>query len=136
MPAPLEIHSLNHVARETKDLAASKAFYKNILGFREVSRPNFSFPGAWLYNYGIMVHLVENRNLDFASGEVNTRAAHVAFHVDDIAAAESSLQEHGIDYKKSHVPDRNITQLFFHDPSGYMVEIGCYPVTPPYVDAE
>jgi catechol 2,3-dioxygenase-like lactoylglutathione lyase family enzyme len=133
MSAPVEIKSLNHVAREAKDLEKSRAFYRDVLGFREVSRPNFSFPGAWLFNYGMMIHLVENQELPTGSEQVNTRDAHVAFHVDDIDGAEARLKAHGISYKKSVVPDRNIQQLFFHDPSGYMVEVGCYPPTPPYV---
>jgi catechol 2,3-dioxygenase-like lactoylglutathione lyase family enzyme len=129
MPAPLEIKSLNHVAREAINLEESKRFYREILGFQDVVRPPFDFPGAWLYNYGMMIHLVENPMFS-PDDDINTRGAHVAFHVDDIDAAEANLRQRGVTYKKSSVPGRNITQLFFQDPSGYLVEIGCYPATP------
>ncbi len=45
-PAPLPIDSLNHIARVTGDLDASTAFYRDVLGFRSIQRPDFGFPGA------------------------------------------------------------------------------------------
>ena len=44
MTSPLPIRSLNHVGRLTKHLEESKAFYRNVLGFQEIVRPNFDFP--------------------------------------------------------------------------------------------
>ena len=42
--AALPIRSLNHVGRLTKHLDESRAFYRDVLGFREIVRPNFDFP--------------------------------------------------------------------------------------------
>lgn len=127
MPAPLPIRSVNHLARCTQKLEENRAFYRDVLGFREIPRPNFNFPGAWLYNYGLQIHLIVDPAAGHQHDEISTRAEHLALHVDDIEAVERLLGEHGIPYKKNHVADRNVTQLFFHDPDGRHIEIGCYP---------
>ena len=127
MPQPLAIESVNHVARLTRHLEESRAFYRDVLGFRELARPNFKFPGAWLYNYGLQIHLIVDDAAPLEKGEISTRADHLALHVSDIAAAERALIEHGIPYKSNYVADRDVTQLFFHDPDGHHIELGCYP---------
>lgn len=135
MPAPLPIQSVNHIARLTRRLEESKAFYRDVLGFRELERPNFNFPGAWLYNYGLQIHLIVDDKAPDPDGEISTRDAHVALHVDDLAVAEALLNEHGIPYRTNFVPDRNVTQIFFRDPDGYHIEIATYPPTPPLLGA-
>ena len=42
------ITGLLHVAVKTMDLDASVAFYTKVIGLRDVHRPDFGFPGAWL----------------------------------------------------------------------------------------
>jgi catechol 2,3-dioxygenase-like lactoylglutathione lyase family enzyme len=130
MPNPLPISSVNHVARVTRNLAASKAFYRDVLGFREVRRPNFPFAGAWLYNYGLQIHLIEPEGQTdplAAGGKISARADHLAFHAPDTQAVERLLEDHGIRFAKNYVKDRGVTQLFFHDPDGNHIEIGTYP---------
>lgn len=127
MPQPLPILGVNHVARVTRHLDESRAFYRDVLGFQEIPRPNFSFPGAWLANYGVQIHLIVNDSGPPAGGEISTRAEHLALQVDDLATAEQLLAGHGIPYRKNFVADRNVTQIFFHDPDGHHIEIGNYP---------
>ncbi|MFW6124535.1 MAG: VOC family protein, partial [Pirellulales bacterium] len=128
MPEPLPIQSVNHIARITRDLEASRAFYRDVLGFREIHRPNFRFPGAWLYNYGIQVHLIAAGEGERpGSGEISTRADHLALHVEDLDRVESLLSQHGIAYKKNEVPQTGVTQLFLLDPDGNHIEIATYP---------
>ena len=133
MPEPLPIQAVNHVAVTSRRVAESMAFYRDVLGFRSVARPNFDFNGAWLYNYGLMIHIIENQRTPGAEGEISTRDNHLALHTDDLAAAERLLREHNIPYRKNEIVDRGIKQLFFRDPDGYHIEIGSYPPTPPYV---
>lgn len=124
---PLPIRSVNHIARLTRHLDESRAFYRDVLGFREIPRPNFNFPGAWLYNYGLQIHLIVSDDAPSNDGEISTRDAHVALHVDDTAEAERLLKEHGIPYRSNYVADRDVTQLFFRDPDGYHIEVATYP---------
>ncbi len=135
MPAPLPIQSVNHVARVTRHLDESRAFYRDVLGFRELERPNFNFPGAWLYNYGLQLHLIVNDVAHEQDREISTRADHLALHVPDTTVVERLLEEHGIPFKKNHVPQRNMTQLFFLDPDGNHIEVATYPPTPPFLSA-
>jgi catechol 2,3-dioxygenase-like lactoylglutathione lyase family enzyme len=136
MPPPIPIKSLNHIAVVTRCLDESKRFYRDVLGFREISRPNFKFSGAWLFNYGLMIHIIGHDSETGSSatgdhGEIQTRDAHIALHTEDLDAVERRLSEHGVAFRKNEVPDRKIKQLFFHDPDGFHIEVGTYPPLPP-----
>ena len=128
-PPALPIDSVNHIARVTHDLEASIAFYRDVLGFRPIYRPDFGFPGAWLFNYGVQIHLISSTedDSDASSGEISFRAGHVAFHVADTASIKELLGQHGIPYRSNFVADSGVTQFFFHDPDGNHIEIGSYP---------
>jgi catechol 2,3-dioxygenase-like lactoylglutathione lyase family enzyme len=130
---PLPIGSVNHVGVMTSRVAESRRFYREVLGFREVSRPNFDFDGAWLYNYGLMIHLIYNDAAGDPDGEIQTRDNHLALHADDLGRVEQLLRQHGIAYRKNEIVDRGIKQIFFQDPDGHHIEIGKYPPTPPYL---
>ncbi len=132
MPAPLPIASVNHVSYTVSDLEASRKFYRDVLGFREVLRPNFDFAGHWLFNHGIMVHLIQNDapRAKGGAGEIQTRANHLALHTDDLTRTEQLLEEHGVPFRRNQVPGGKIKQLFFHDPDGNHIEIGTYGPTP------
>jgi catechol 2,3-dioxygenase-like lactoylglutathione lyase family enzyme len=133
IPPPLPIKSVNHVGRITTRVDESRAFYRDVLGFREVARPNFDFPGAWLFNYGIMIHLIYNEAATGPVGEIQTRHDHLALHCDDMELVERLLNEHGVPYRKNVIADRGITQIFCRDPDGHHIEIGTYPPTPAYI---
>lgn len=130
MPDPLPIHSLNHIAVVTRNVERSIKFYRDVLGFREVERPNFTFAGAWMFNYGLMIHIIESDAAGRPGGEIQTRAAHIALHADDLDAVERLLKEHDVAYRKSEVPGRSVKQLFFQDPDGFHIEVGKYPPLP------
>jgi catechol 2,3-dioxygenase-like lactoylglutathione lyase family enzyme len=131
--SPLPIQSVNHVGRMTKRVEASRNFYRDVLGFREVARPDFNFPGAWLYNYGLMIHLIHNEAAPDPEGEIQTRHDHLALHCEDLDLVERLLKEHGVPYRKNVIADRGVTQLFCRDPDGHHVEIGTYPPTPAFI---
>jgi catechol 2,3-dioxygenase-like lactoylglutathione lyase family enzyme len=134
MSAPLPVSAVHHISHVVRDLDTTRSFYRDLLGFREIKRANFDFAGAWLFNYGVQIHLIENTALEREKGEIKSRADHVALDTDDIAAVERMLSERGIGFKKSVVPETNVTQLFIHDPDGNTVEFGTYPETPPFLD--
>lgn len=124
--APIPIQSLNHIARETGDVARCTAFYRDVLGFREVPRPDFPFGGAWLAGHGLMIHVIEGTP-PLRPGEISTRADHVAFHTNDLDAVERLLTLHGVPFRRNTSPAPGITQVFFHDPDGNHIEVATYP---------
>jgi catechol 2,3-dioxygenase-like lactoylglutathione lyase family enzyme len=127
----LPITQVHHLARVTRRPEESTAFYRDVLGFRELERPRFDFRGAWLFNYGLQIHLIENDDRAPQQQEqIDTRYDHLALHVTDIERAKSILGEHGIRYREQ-VNAGGIHQVFFHDPDGHIVEIAVYPPTPP-----
>lgn len=42
---------LNHIGLLVSDLDRARNFYTNILGFKEIERPEFLIPGVW-YSLG------------------------------------------------------------------------------------
>ncbi|CAH9096271.1 unnamed protein product, partial [Cuscuta europaea] len=67
--------ALNHVTRLCRCVKESVEFYTKVLGLVEMERPPaFEFDGAWLFNYGVGIHLVQaNDNKD---GLPNHRTDH------------------------------------------------------------
>src|SRR5258708_15592837 len=42
------VYGLYHIAIKTSDLAATRKFWTDIIGLKEIPRPDFGYPGAWL----------------------------------------------------------------------------------------
>ena len=134
-PGALGILGLHHISRTTTRLAESLEFYKT-LGFRELRRPPFSFRGAWLFGFGIQIHLIEAAVSELpnesASGSVagvpaiDSRRNHVAFRVLEIEAVIANLQRWGIEYLE-RVNAGGVQQIFIRDPDGHQFEFAVVP---------
>lgn len=129
MSEPLPLQSINHFAHEVADVDRTTAFYQDVLGFRVIRRPAFNFRGAWLFGYGVQLHVIEGRppSRDVA---VSPRADHIAFHTDNIEAVEARLRDHRINYLRNIQGPTGVVQIFFHDPDGNHIEVACYPAHP------
>lgn len=125
---PLSLRSLNHISLVCGSIEESTRFYEDILGFIPVKRPgSFGFDGAWLFNYGIGIHLLQSPNPENLpkKTEINPRDNHISFQCDDVQGVERKLQEMKMKYVKRIVEEGGIyvDQLFIHDPDCYMVEV-------------
>ena len=120
-------------------LAATRAFYIDMIGLSEGPRPDFPFRGAWLYcGDTAVVHLVEAADhpgswtgtLDRASDKIpglDTGAFdHVAFHGEDFEGMKKKLRDAGLAFRERAVPGGTLKQLFVPDPEGVMVELNFY----------
>ncbi|KAK7328376.1 hypothetical protein VNO77_22481 [Canavalia gladiata] len=128
MGNPLQLKSLNHISLVCRSVEKSIEFYENVLGFFPIKRPSsFDFNGAWLFNYGIGIHLLQSDDPEGMPkiGHINPKDNHISFQGESIAAVENRLKQLKIEYVKCRVEESGIyvDQLFFHDPDGTMIEI-------------
>lgn len=120
--------ALNHVSYVCKSVSRSVNFYEDVLGFVLIKRPSsFDFEGAWLFNHGIGIHLLEAEHVQGKKGDkkINPKDNHISFQCSNMEVIMQNLEEMKIEYVTAVVEEGGITvdQLFFHDPDGYMIEI-------------
>ena len=117
----MAIVGMNHFTVLSDDLDRTKAFYMGLLGLTEGPRPNFSFPGAWLYcGEQAVLHIIAGRPLPSDPQGV---LDHMAFSAKDLQGTARILKGHGIDYELRKLDRPNVWQLFCYDPSGARVEL-------------
>lgn len=79
--------ALNHVSRVCRSAEESIEFYTKVLGFVLIKRPeSFDFDGAWLFNYGVGIHLVESKDeekLPRDKHSLDPMDNHISFQVFD-----------------------------------------------------
>lgn len=115
-----------HVSVTVTDLAAAKRFYGEQLGFPELPRPDFDFPGAW-YSLGgeLQLHLIVNEELVRPEAErasFTVKYPHFAIAADDVDATAEALSRRGVKVREHSTPGTGFRQLFVKDPDGNMVE--------------
>jgi catechol 2,3-dioxygenase-like lactoylglutathione lyase family enzyme len=128
---PINVQSLDHVTIVVKDLAATKRFYVDLLGMREVERPQFQFVGQWFQAGPTLIHTIleaEGTGRAGLTREENTRGHHFAFLVDDANAAYATLQEQGVAViSPPRTRPDGAVQVFLQDPDGHLVELCSIP---------
>jgi catechol 2,3-dioxygenase-like lactoylglutathione lyase family enzyme len=125
----MPLHSLEHVLVLTDELEATRAFYRDVLGFEEGERPQLPFPGYWLYLDGApCLHVAERAAYEAHAAGLGLRRAtgpidHVAFAAGEYEALAARLEAAGVDAVSNDVPSAGIRQLFFDDPNGVRIEL-------------
>ena len=101
-------------------------FYGDVLGLKPGPRPDFAFPGHWLYCAGFpVVHIAATLAADTPTAQPSQtgRFDHLSFRAHDVLKVQAHLNERGIVFKGSKVPGFPLYQLFFYDPAGVKVEL-------------
>ena len=127
----MPIARMDHFTIVTKDAAATQKFYGDMLGFEPGPRPNFAFPGVWLYNERKpILHVVQKPEVPSESGVLD----HMAFWGSDLPGYVAKLKARGLKYDLRRVPEggaaAGVWQLFFLDPNNARVEIDFAPTEP------
>ena len=140
----MPIGKLDHYSVRTLDVEASRKFYTEVMGFEVGYRPEFKFPGLWLYNekkypesYGVVhivgVDLKDPSGLkeylgDKDLGELNGTGTvdHMAFAATGLADMRRRLKRLDIPHRERTVPSLGLHQVFFEDPSSVTIELN-YP---------
>jgi catechol 2,3-dioxygenase-like lactoylglutathione lyase family enzyme len=112
--------SLDHVNILTNDLAACRHFYVDVLHFKEGFRPDFDFPGLWIYlGHSPVLHFIHTDKLQPKnSGAID----HVAFRATNFGAVTKRLKDNGIEFEHKSVPGMELQQIFCYDPHGIKIE--------------
>ena len=120
------VHGLFHIAIKTSDLDATRIFWCDIIGLRDMARPDFGYPGAWLASpqpggLGI-IHV-------YAGGPADVAPSGTAA-IDHISLSCSGYRDYidhfkaaGLDWREFLVPGTTLWQLFVYDPSGVQLEL-------------
>src|SRR5579862_5649016 len=120
----MSVGVLDHFNIRTRKLAETVRFYEDVLGLENGDRPNFAFPGAWMYSEGkAVVHLVDISPTEEAQKPDSGVVHHVAFMSRGFKAMEAHLQSTGVPFRTVQVPGGELWQIFVRDPNGVMVEL-------------
>ena len=115
---------LDHFNIRTRNLAETVRFYEEVLGLEKGARPNFAFPGAWMYSEGkAVVHLVDISRTDEPQKPDSGVVHHVAFVSRGFAGMKQRLESGGFKYDARQVPGGELWQIFVDDPNGVVVEL-------------
>ncbi len=120
----MPIERMDHFTIVTKDAEATARFYGELLGFTSGPRPNFGFPGVWLYNgERPILHVIQKPTIPEGGGVLD----HMAFWGTDLPGYIGKLKAKGLSYDLRRLPENGpgagVWQLFFLDPNGAKVEI-------------
>lgn len=135
----MPLSKLAHYSIRTTDLERSRHFYTRVLGLREGFRPEFQFPGLWLYmgpdesEFGV-VHIIgidpnDPSGLTAYLGEKDLPATgtgtvdHIAFLATNVQDFWATLRREGYQWRDRTVPSLGLHQVFVEDPSGVTIEM-------------
>lgn len=115
---------LDHFNIRTRHLAETVRFYEDVLGLEKGPRPNFAFPGAWMYSEGkAVVHLVDVSQTAEPQKPDSGVVHHVAFISRGFDGMKQRLVSKGVTFDSRQVPGGELWQIFVHDPNGVMIEL-------------
>ena len=124
------VHGLFHLAIKTSDLGATRYFWTEVIGLREVHRPDFGYPGAWLccpQPGGLaIIHVYAGGPALGADGKAPYGTAaidHVSLSCSGYRSYISRFKAAGLDWREFAVPGTTLWQLFVYDPSGVQLEL-------------
>jgi len=120
----MSVGVLDHFNIRTRKLGETVRFYEDILGLENGDRPNFAFPGAWMYSEGKpVVHLVDISPTGEPQKPDSGVVHHVAFVSRGFAAMKERLKTKGMPFDARQVPGGELWQIFVNDPNGVLIEL-------------
>lgn len=125
---------MQHYMLLAKDLERTRTFYCDVLGLKTGPRPPFKFDGLWIYAGDVAcIHVGERASYDATSrtdanpADPNDHGSgsvdHIAFAATDYDELVARFDRHGLRYRSTRVPGKDLRQLFVFDPDGIQIEI-------------
>ena len=120
----MSVGALDHYNVSTRKLTETVRFYEDALGFVNGPRPQFSFPGAWLYSAGhAVLHLNDISQTDRHQRPDSGVIDHIAFASRGFEATKQHLTGRGVPYRVNQVPNSTRWQIFLRDPNNVEIEL-------------
>jgi catechol 2,3-dioxygenase-like lactoylglutathione lyase family enzyme len=120
----MSVGALDHYNVSTRKLKETVQFYEEILGFVSGPRPQFNFPGAWLYSAGrAVLHLNDISQTERQQRSDSGVIDHVAFSSRGFEAMKQHLTGKGVPFHMNQVPDSTRWQIFLRDPNNVEIEL-------------
>ena len=129
---PISLRGFRHVLIPTDHVDATRDFYSKILGLKQVRMPTMNDMDLtldWLKSGDVELHIVQKtpvRKNRPPEAFNTTMQPHIAFEVDDFAAARDTLIREGHEILQESPIREGVSerkQLWLRDPSGMVVEL-------------
>ncbi|OEK05091.1 VOC family protein [Roseivirga misakiensis] len=119
--------SFDHMAIVVKGLEATKQFYRDALGFKNIKDPTGNLLIDWLENdNGEQLHLIEG---DLTKVNL-TKSVHFSFGVpalnpfiENLRAKKIKFENWAGDEGEVTIRQDGVRQIYLQDPNGYWIEI-------------
>ncbi|SFB17351.1 hypothetical protein SAMN05421688_3415 [Poseidonocella pacifica] len=120
----MQVRRLDHVNIQTTQLETMVIWYNDIIGLRTGPRPDFPFPGAWLYaeDYAV-IHLVGHDGDPAVGSEEKLKLEHFALSATGRAEFEARLRDEAIPHQRFVLDEIGIVQFHVRDPDGNHIHI-------------
>jgi catechol 2,3-dioxygenase-like lactoylglutathione lyase family enzyme len=121
----MQIARLDHVNLRTTQLEVMTQWYSDLLGLKLGPRPNFPFPGAWLYAGDVaIIHLIEVEDTQAIGSEQSLKLEHFALRADSrLEKFEDKLKAKGERYRRGEITEFGIMQFNIWDPDGNHIHV-------------
>lgn len=120
----LVFESIHHVSLAVTDIEKAKHFYGELLGFEEIERPPFDFPGAWYQIGNQQLHLIVHQDAKTLrrSDSLETRDGHFGVRVSDYYKTLEFLKSKQIEIEERPESVSGFAQIFCKDPDHNLIE--------------
>ena len=124
----MQVRSLDHVNIRTHDVDRLVEWYGRVLGMHPGPRPDFTFPGAWLYaGADPVIHLVGVEAAPDPGPRL--RIEHFALGASGLADFLAHLEREGVPTRIGRLPGAGYghVQVNIHDPDGNHIHVDFAP---------
>lgn len=121
----IQFERIHHVSLAVRDLDKARAFYSDILKFREIPRPPFQSKGIWYEVGDQQLHLLEHPISDtLRERGMDTTDGHFSIWVKSYSETKAWLDQMGVEYVASPDSVAGFAQIFVLDPDRNIIEFG------------
>ena len=125
----MQIKKLDHVNLRTTRMPEMIAWYESVLGLENGQRPDFGFPGAWMYaGAHAFVHLVHIDGTESMGSENELKLEHFAFIASGSSEFEALLKNRDEKYRRVENAGTGLVAFNVWDPDGNHIHVD-FPTT-------